>query len=168
MGAARAETVGDVTHEDTWCDDCGEKRPCVTIGVRVADDCDMRDALMCRECLVAALGDFDVPDEALDAARAEVAALTDQVEALTRKLEERDADVHSRIRAGYDKTVADCWRAKVAEVERERDALRAVMEAATAHLRVIDGLCGDDYLTAERRRPRMALDAAIAAAKERA
>jgi hypothetical protein len=60
----------------------------------------------------------------------------------------------------------DASRAEVAALTRERNALRAVMEAATAHLRVIDGLYGDDYLTAERRRPRMVLDAVIAAAKE--
>lgn len=43
-------------------------------------------------------------------------------------LDERDCDVHARIRAGYDTTVADLWRAKVAEVEAERDALKAKLD----------------------------------------
>ncbi len=49
-------------------------------------------------------------------------------------LDERDCDVHARIRAGYDTTVADLWRAKVAKVESERDALKAKLAAAeSAH-----------------------------------
>jgi hypothetical protein len=36
----------------------------------------------------------------------------DRVEALERQLEEREADMHMRIRLGYDKTVADAWRAE--------------------------------------------------------
>lgn len=52
-------------------------------------------------------------------------SLRRDVERLTKALEEREADMHLRIRRGYDKTVADCWRAKVAEVERERDAAYA-------------------------------------------
>lgn len=48
-------------------------------------------------------------------------------------LDEREADMHARIRAGYDRTVADSWRAKVAEVEAERDtALRERDEARAA------------------------------------
>lgn len=39
--------------------------------------------------------------------------------------EETEHAMHMRIRAGYDKTIADSWRAKVAEVERERDEARA-------------------------------------------
>lgn len=39
---------------------------------------------------------------------------------------ESEYAMHARIRADYDKTVADCWRAKVAEVERERDEARAL------------------------------------------
>jgi hypothetical protein len=42
--------------------------------------------------------------------------------------EETEHAMHMRVRAGYDKTIADAWRAKVAEVERERDALRAQNE----------------------------------------
>lgn len=44
-------------------------------------------------------------------------------------LDEREGDIHARIRAGYDTTVADSWRAKVAEIEMERDALKAKLAA---------------------------------------
>lgn len=46
--------------------------------------------------------------------------------------EESEHQMHLRIRSGYDKTIADSWRAKVAEVEAERDAAVA---KATAHER---------------------------------
>lgn len=55
-----------------------------------------------------------------------------EVSALRSALEEREADMHRRIRAGYDKTVADCWRARLAEVEAERDAARAELAAERA------------------------------------
>jgi uncharacterized coiled-coil DUF342 family protein len=42
--------------------------------------------------------------------------------------EETEHQMHLRIRAGYDKTIADSWRAKVAEVEAERDEARAEVE----------------------------------------
>ncbi len=44
--------------------------------------------------------------------------------------EETEHAMHLRIRAGYDKTIADSWRAKVAEVERERDEARAALSDA--------------------------------------
>lgn len=53
-----------------------------------------------------------------------------EVAALRSALEEREADMHRRIRAGYDKTVADCWRARLAEVEAELDAVRIELDAA--------------------------------------
>jgi hypothetical protein len=45
------------------------------------------------------------------------------------ELSESEYAMHARIRADYDKTVADAWRAKVAEVERERDEARAGWKA---------------------------------------
>lgn len=42
--------------------------------------------------------------------------------------EETEHAMHMRIRAGYDRVIADSWRAKVAEVERERDEARAEVE----------------------------------------
>ena len=37
-------------------------------------------------------------------------------------LEETEHQMHLRIRAGYDKTIADSWRKKVEEVEDQRNA----------------------------------------------
>jgi hypothetical protein len=51
-----------------------------------------------------------VPESVYDAALERIAELE-------RMTEEREADMHVRIREGYDKTVADAWRAKVAELE---------------------------------------------------
>lgn len=44
--------------------------------------------------------------------------MTERAEAAELAFEEREGDMHIRIRQGYDKTVADCWRAKVAELEK--------------------------------------------------
>lgn len=57
-----------------------------------------------------------------------IPALIAEVRRLREALDEREGDMHMRIRQGYDKTVADCWRAKVAEVERERDEAREEVE----------------------------------------
>lgn len=62
------------------------------------------------------------------AARTALPAALDEIERLRGELDEREADMHARIRAGYDRTVADSWRAKVGEVERERDEARAEVE----------------------------------------
>ena len=56
---------------------------------------------------------------------AELEAAQAQIVELRARLEEREGDMHLRIRADYDRTVADLWRAKVAEVEHERDEARA-------------------------------------------
>lgn len=55
-------------------------------------------------------------------------ALIAEVRALLAAAEERDCDMHARIRLGYDATIADAWRAKVAKVEVERDDARAEVE----------------------------------------
>lgn len=81
-----------------------------------------RLSLAMAEDLLAA---FDETREALDEALAE----RDEAR---RAMDERDGDMHARIRAGYDKTIADCWRAKVAEVETERDKARRLAEETTA------------------------------------
>jgi len=67
----------------------------------------------------------------LDATRARLAEAERERDEARRTLEEREGDMHMRIRAGYDATIADAWRAKVAEVERERDAARAEVERLT-------------------------------------
>jgi regulator of replication initiation timing len=61
-------------------------------------------------------------------------ALQAEVVRLRAKLDEREGDMHIRIRAGYDKTIADAWRARVAEAERERDEARAEVEQLRAAL----------------------------------
>ena len=55
------------------------------------------------------------------------AALAEPVSECAR-CEETEHAMHLRIRAGYDKTIADSWRAKVAEVERERDEAQAELD----------------------------------------
>ena len=60
-------------------------------------------------------------------------SLLAEVDALTKQAEEREADMHSRVRAGYDATIADCWRAKVAEVEAREAA--AIARAVAAEQR---------------------------------
>jgi hypothetical protein len=43
--------------------------------------------------------------------------------------------MHLRIRAGYDKTVADAWRAALAKMERERDEARAALRTVAERQR---------------------------------
>lgn len=52
--------------------------------------------------------------------------------ALRVAVEEREADMHMRIRAGYDKAVADAWRAEVAKRDSEIARLTAELAAARA------------------------------------
>ena len=54
--------------------------------------------------------------------------LLDRLSALRERVTEREHAMHMRIRAEYDKTIADCWRVKITDVEAERDALRAENE----------------------------------------
>ena len=72
---------------------------------------------------VGANGPADV-DKMSERAAVLIRELRDQVNGLRAAAEESEHQMHLRIRAGYDKTIADSWRAKVAEVERERDAAR--------------------------------------------
>jgi len=76
----------------------------------------------------ARLAEFNVtqPATRLSLAMAEdlLAAFDEAREAL----EEREADMHTRIRAGYDRTIADAWRAEVAKVEDQRNALRSEVD----------------------------------------
>jgi hypothetical protein len=72
-------------------------------------------------------GVINAQDEELTRLRAEVAELET-------KLEEREADMHMRVRAEYDKTIADCWREAIGKVETERDALLAERNATVTVL----------------------------------
>jgi hypothetical protein len=56
---------------------------------------------------------------------AQIAAPYDaELARLSAAIEEREEDMHARIRAGYDKTIADSWRAKAAEQNAELARLR--------------------------------------------
>ena len=72
-----------------------------------------------------------------------IAAMADECERLRATTEEREADMHQRIRLGYDKTVADAWRAEVVK----RDERIATLEAELAQARV--HRCGGIVLSAE-------------------
>lgn len=47
----------------------------------------------------------------------------DDLDTLAAALDEREAAMHMRVRGEYDRTIADAWRAKLAEAEAERDAI---------------------------------------------
>ncbi len=99
-----------------------------------------------------AFRDLDRSGYATASARAEV-------ERMKKALEEREADMHDRIRKGYDKTVADCWRAKVAEVEG--NALRRVHELRSALIAVVNAVTTADCSHEVRRRVQSIADAAL-------
>ena len=72
---------------------------------------------------------------------ATVAAILDRLEACERErdaarvaLDEREADMHVRIRLGYDKTVADTWRAEVERITAERDEARRALREACRYI----------------------------------
>lgn len=64
------------------------------------------------------MGGIDRPAGDYDAMRRER-------DALRERLEEREADMHARVRAEYDATIAGSWRIALARVEAERRQLRA-------------------------------------------
>ena len=71
-------------------------------------------------------------DEIHVATLRELAEAHVEIARLTKALDEREADMHMRIRAGYDKTVADAWRAEVAKRDAEIARLTADLAAARA------------------------------------
>lgn len=85
-----------------------------------------RARLACQT-LVAEIG-ADGPaavDAVAERAAATIRDLRDQVADLLAAQDESEHAVHMRVRAGYDKTIADTWRKALAEVESERDEARA-------------------------------------------
>lgn len=64
---------------------------------------------------------------ALDAEREKAARLERERDTLAAKLDEREGDMHARIRAEYDRTIADAWRAANARMADERDTLAAAL-----------------------------------------
>lgn len=79
-------------------------------------------------CLAIPIGvakDLAAPYDALIASQAE------EIVRLKEAIEEREGDIHLRVRAGYDTAIADTWRALVAE----KDAEIAQLKAENAELR---------------------------------
>lgn len=64
-----------------------------------------------------------------EALKRRVMAFLDEMQEARERLEEREADMHVRIRQEYDSTVADAWRAEVAR----KDQRIAELEAALAN-----------------------------------
>jgi hypothetical protein len=94
--------------------------------VRQRDEVASRARRACQILIeeIGADGPTDV-DAVAERAAVLIRELRDQVADLQAAAEESEHQMHLRIRSGYDKTIADCWRAKVAEVEAEGDALKA-------------------------------------------
>ena len=62
------------------------------------------------------------------------ADLLQHYEQLRAAQEESEHQMHMRIRSGYDKTIADSWRAHAAKIEAERDEAKAERDKAQAAL----------------------------------
>ena len=93
-------------------------------------------------------------------------ALIAEVRALRAAAEEREADMHARIRAGYDKTVADAWRAEVAKRDAEIADLRALVESQRRdYLDVCDAIAPETSGPADAAAKARALRAKLAEAK---
>jgi hypothetical protein len=70
-------------------------------------------------------------------------ALLAEIDRLKTALDEKEADMHLRIRQGYDKTVADSWRSHCARIEQERDAARVQVERLTDDLALARQVSGE-------------------------
>lgn len=77
--------------------------------------------------------DFDAADHIILELLAELDALRAERDEARKAYAEREGDMHTRIRAGYDRTIADAWRAEVAKVtaraERAEAGLAALRDA---------------------------------------
>ena len=93
-------------------------------------------------------------------------ALIAEVRRLRALVDEREGDMHARIRAGYDKTVADAWRAEVAKRDAEIADLRALVESQRRdYLDVCDAIAPETSGPADAAAKVRALRAKIADAK---
>lgn len=121
-------------HPCAGCPGCSSNDCPDALDVATLDMADMRaeiERLRSTEAtLVAIVRDLNAAREygdsklGLGGAYGAVVSMIGENESLRKALEEREADMHNRIRAGYDKTVADSWRAanerlqaRVAELE---------------------------------------------------
>jgi hypothetical protein len=66
------------------------------------------------------------------------ARMADDLDTLEKLLEERDIELHMRIRAGYDRCIADTWRAEVAKAKLRADTLEAEVERLRGELKAQD------------------------------
>jgi hypothetical protein len=64
---------------------------------------------------------------------------------LRERLEEREVDMHARIRAGYDSTIAHAWRAALAKVEAERDKALSDLDALRVELLEVQHEIGEAW-----------------------
>ena len=87
-------------------------------------------------------------DEIHVATLRELAEAHVEIARLTKALDEREADMHMRIRAGYDKTVADAWRAEVAKRDAEIARLTAETQAHGLAANLLFGAAGLGALVA--------------------
>lgn len=93
--------------------------------------------------------DFDAADHIIVELLAELDAVRAERDEALKAAEEREGDMHARVRAGYDRAIADAWRAKVAEVtaRAERaEALGAVGVAAQIRKLLDDGLLNPQHV----------------------
>lgn len=74
------------------------------------------------------IGKIDNLEDRLVDLESQLTGKVDEIDSLRKlasemesSLQEREFDVHIRVRKSYDKTIADAWRAKVAELEADRD-----------------------------------------------
>ncbi len=81
-------------------------------------------------------GEYAHPDLATGMFIAEAPKLIERLVAEVRwlrdALEEKEGDMHLRIRRGYDKTVSDAWKAWAAKIEKERDEAKDEVKRLTA------------------------------------
>lgn len=122
-----------VSHESAdWQNTMHSAKLRFELAERARDEARVRSRRACQILIeeVGADGPADV-DSVAERAAAEIRDLRNRVTDLRALQEESEHEMHLRIRSGYDKTIADCWRAKVKEVEdqcnanaREIDRLR--------------------------------------------
>lgn len=123
----RVETLRELADRAAYEQGVAQRR--MTEAQTARDNATFRARRACQLLVeeVGADGPADV-DEVADRAAVLIRELRDQVNDLQAAAEESEHQMHLRVRAGYDKTIADCWRAKVAEVESERDGAKAEAE----------------------------------------
>lgn len=155
----RVETLRDLADQSAYEQGTAHRR--MGEAQRSRDDAAGRARRACQTLVaeIGADGPADV-DSVAERAAATIRDLRDQVADLLAAQEESEHSMHLRVRAGYDKTIADCWRAKVAEVEAEVEMLRGVGCREAKAGEPESGPCGTCLKCAEERGARWALEEA--------